>query len=202
MARPSVVLPEPDSPTTPTVSPSRTLTETPSTALTNPTVLRKKPRLMGNQTRMSLASRMVLRGQIDRGRRAFRFGGDQRLRVGMARRRENLRHSIGFDDFAFLHHRDIVGDFPDDAEVMGNEEHRHVVARLQVLQKLEDLSLHGNIEGGCRLVGDEKIGPVGERHGDHHPLALAAGELMRIGVEPRRRDRECRLPAEARRCGP
>ena len=59
-----------------------------------------------------------------------------------------------------------------------------LMARLQVLQKLEDLRLHGDVEGGRRLVGDEKIGPVGERHGDHHPLALAAGELMRKGAKP------------------
>ena len=50
MARPSVVLPEPDSPTTPSVSPLRTSTLTPSTALMWPTVLRIKPRLIGNQT--------------------------------------------------------------------------------------------------------------------------------------------------------
>src|ERR1700723_4651874 len=48
--RPSVVLPEPDSPTTPSVSPLRTFRLTPSTALICPTVLRSKPRLTGNQT--------------------------------------------------------------------------------------------------------------------------------------------------------
>ncbi len=49
MARPSVVLPDPDSPTTPSVSPSRTSMLTPSTALMWPTVLRIRPRLIGNQ---------------------------------------------------------------------------------------------------------------------------------------------------------
>src|SRR5258707_3988084 len=49
-ARPSVVLPEPDSPTTPSVSPLRTARLTPSTALTCPTVVRNRPRLIGNQT--------------------------------------------------------------------------------------------------------------------------------------------------------
>ena len=56
MARPSVVLPEPDSPTTPTVWPSRTVSEMPSTAFTWPTVLRRKPRLIGNQTFRSSTS--------------------------------------------------------------------------------------------------------------------------------------------------
>ncbi len=54
-ASPSVVLPEPDSPTTPSVSPLRTATLTPSTALMWPTVLRRKPRLIGNQTFKSFA---------------------------------------------------------------------------------------------------------------------------------------------------
>ena len=58
--------------------------------------------------------------------------------------------------------------------------------RLQVLQQLEDLRLHGDVERGGRLVGDQEIGLVGERHGDHHALALAAGKLVRIGAEPLR----------------
>ena len=58
---------------------------------------------------------------------------------------------------------------------------------LQLLQQRKDLRLHGDVERGGRLVGDEQIGLVGERHGDHHALALAAGELVRIAREPRRR---------------
>ena len=45
--------------------------------------------------------------------------------------------------------------------------------------------MDGDIEGGCGLVGDKKIGSVGERHGDHHALALAPRELMREGAETR-----------------
>ena len=56
--------------------------------------------------------------------------------------------------------------------------------RLQVAQQLQDLRLDGDVERGGGLVGDQQIGLVGERHGDHHALALAARELVRIGVEP------------------
>ena len=45
---------------------------------------------------------------------------------------------------------------------------------LDVLQKRDDLRLHGNVERGGRLVGDQQIRLVGERHGDHDALALAA----------------------------
>ena len=61
-----------------------------------------------------------------------------------------------------------------------------------VLEQLEDLRLHRDVERGGRLVGDQQVGLVGERHGDHDALALAAGELVRIAREPPLPDRECR----------
>ena len=126
-------------------------------------------------------------GLARRGRRAaraLRLGREQRPRIGMGGRGEDARDGSGLDDAALLHHRDVVGDLAHDVEVVGDEQHRHAVARLQALQQLEDLRLHGDVERGGRLVGDEEIGAVGERHGDHDALALAAGQLMRIGAEP------------------
>ncbi len=55
---------------------------------------------------------------------------------------------------------------------------------LQLGQQLEDLRLHRHVERRGRLVGDQHVGVAGERHGDHHPLPLAAGELVRVGVDP------------------
>ncbi len=63
---------------------------------------------------------------------------------------------------------------------------------------VENLRLHGDVERRRRLVGDEEIGTIGERHGDHHALALAARELMRIGAEPVRRICDARPLREAR----
>src|SRR3954453_15809690 len=71
-ARPSVVLPEPDSPTTPSVSPLRTERLTPSTALIWPTVLRNRPRLIGNQTFKSLAD--ITTEEFGRGGAGSGFG--------------------------------------------------------------------------------------------------------------------------------
>ncbi len=50
IASASVVLPEPLSPTTPSVSPARIATSAPSTAFTYPAVRRRKPRRIGNHT--------------------------------------------------------------------------------------------------------------------------------------------------------
>ena len=89
----------------------------------------------------------------------------------------------GLDDLAGLHHRDAVGDAADDAEVVGDEQHRHALGLLHLGEQVEDLGLDGDVERGGRLVGDQDVGAVGQRHGDHHPLALAAGELVRVGAE-------------------
>ena len=50
-------------------------------------------------------------------------------------------------------------------------------------KQIEDLRLNGDVERGGRLVGDHKLGPAGQRHGDHHALAHAAGELVRVVID-------------------
>ncbi len=67
---------------------------------------------------------------------------------------------------------------------MGDEQHRHAIGLAQPIEQRENLRLHGHVERRRRLVGDEEIGLVGERHRDHHTLALASRELMWIGAEP------------------
>ena len=63
----------------------------------------------------------------------------------------------------------------------GDEQHRHVEPALQALEQLQNLRLDGDIEGGCGFVGDQQGGFVGQRHGDHDALALAAGKFVREG---------------------
>ena len=117
-------------------------------------------------------------------RRALRLGRDQVLGVGMLRRGEDVGHRAALDDLAIVHDAHPVGHLAHDAEIMGDEQHRHVELGLELRQQLEDLRLDGDVERGGGLVGDEQVGLVGKRHGDHHALTLAAGELMRIAVEP------------------
>ena len=182
-----MVLPEPDSPTTPTVSPARTRRETPSTALTWPVVRRSRPSFSGNQTFSGPASTSGVGVGRDRVAAALRLGGDQAAGVVVLRVREHLRDRPGLDDPALQHHADPGGDALDDAEIVGDEQHRHAEPLLQVGQQRQDLRLHGHVEGGGRLVGDEQVRLAGERHRDHHPLALAAGELVRVGAHAPRR---------------
>ena len=64
---------------------------------------------------------------------------------------------------------------------MCDEENRHPEFALQIIQQLQNLRLHSDVERARGLVGDEKLRPAGERHRDHGPLTLTSGKLMRIG---------------------
>ena len=118
------------------------------------------------------------------GRRlALRLGREQLLGIGVLRRGEDVLGGAFLDDLAALHDVDALGHLAHDAEVVGDEQHRHAHLALQLLQQLEDLRLDGDVERRRRLVGDQQVRLVGERHGDHHALALAARKLMREGAE-------------------
>ncbi len=103
----------------------------------------------------------------------------------MARRREDGLHIAALDHASLLHHADRVGEASHQIEVVRDEQDRHAIGLLEPLQQRDDLRLYGDVERGRRLVRDEEVGLVGERHGDHDALALPAGKLMRIGAEPR-----------------
>ena len=113
-----------------------------------------------------------LRRRRIRGARGLR--GEQRLGVRVLWIGEDARGGPGLDDLALLHDADVVGDTPHEAQVVGDEQHRHAIGLAQPIEQHEDLRLHGHVERRRRLVGDEQIGLVGERHRDHDALALSA----------------------------
>ena len=51
---------------------------------------------------------------------------------------------------------------------------------LQVLQQVDHLRLHRDVQRGHRLVGDDQVRVHGQRPGDADPLPLPAGELVRV----------------------
>ena len=57
------------------------------------------------------------------------------------------------------------------------------VSALQLAHQVEDLRLDGDVERGGRLVGDQQCRFAEQRHRDHHALAHAARELVRVLVE-------------------
>ncbi len=119
----------------------------------------------------------------------------------MLRRRKHRLDRALLHDLALLHHADPVRHLADDAEIMGNEQDRHAEPGLQILEELENLSLHGDVERGCRLVRNEQVRLIGERHGDHHALPLAARELVRKALQAAFRVRNADLGEKLDRPG-
>ena len=113
------------------------------------------------------------------------------LRIGLrdrAEERSGVRvrgcgvQLVGLRELAQLaevHHRDPVAHVLDDGEVVGDEDERQPVLLLHLLEQVEDLGLHGDVEGGHRLVADDQLRLGGHRTRDRDALALAAGELVR-----------------------
>ena len=90
---------------------------------------------------------------------------------------------VVFNDLALLHDANPVGHFAHHAQIMRNQQNRHAVFALQIPQQIKDLFLNGHIKRGGRLVGNQQAGAVGKCHGNHHPLALTAGQFMRQGTK-------------------
>ncbi len=101
-----------------------------------------------------------------------------------------------FHDASGVQHRHAIGVLGDDAKVVRNEDHRRAEFVAQFAQQIEDLRLHGDVERGGRLVGDEQRRFADQRHRDHDALAHAAGKLMRIGIETPLRRRQLHLAQE------
>ena len=63
---------------------------------------------------------------------------------------------------------------------MGDHDHRHPHLALQLFNEVKNLSLNRDIQCGGWLIRDQQIRLADERHGDDHPLAHAARQLVRI----------------------
>ena len=92
-----------------------------------------------------------------------------------------------------IHHGDPVRGLGDHAHVVGDQHDGRAVLAAEALQQRDDLRLHRDVERRRRLVGDDelRLGAQGQR--DHHALAHAAGELVRIAVDAPLRRRNADL---------
>ena len=113
-----------------------------------------------------------------------RDGAEQAARVRVQRLVEELEHVGVLHHAPGVHHADHVGVLRHHAQVVGDEHDAHVPRALELAQELQDLRLDGHVERGGRLVRQQHLRPARKRHRDHHALAHAAGELVRVHVEP------------------
>ena len=95
---------------------------------------------------------------------------------------EHALSGASFDHVALLHDHHVVCHGLDHVEVVGDQQHGHVPLPLFLAQQFEDLRLHCHVERGGRLVRDQQVRLIGQRHGNHHALALSAAELVGEGT--------------------
>ena len=206
-----VDLPQPDSPTSPTLSPRPTLKLMPSTArkisgsgagprrnslASLPPVLWRGNSLISFSTtsngfpalpfvarrRRLHRQRLILREQVaQRGSRPRRRL-HQLARIGMCRRPEYDPRLRVLNHAALLHHHDAIAVGGGQTEIVGDENGRHAALARQLGDEVHHRLLGGDIEAGGRLVGDQKLRPAGQRKRDDDALAHAAGQFERIGV--------------------
>ena len=67
-----------------------------------------------------------------------------------------------------VHDEDAVGDVGDDAEVVGDQDHRQAPLAVELLEQAQDLRLDRDVERGGRLVGDQHSGS------SESPIAIIA----------------------------
>jgi hypothetical protein len=118
-------------------------------------------------------------GVLDPGHRL-----EQRLGVGHAHLGEERRRGRLLDDLAGVHHGDVVGAAGDHAEVVAHEHHGHVALAPLLVEQVEDLRLHRDVERGGGLVGEQQLGAARQGDGDDDALAHAARQLVRELTEP------------------
>ena len=78
--------------------------------------------------------------------------------VGMSRALEDVALGAALDDAAGIHHLHAIGDLGHHAHVVGDQHDGGAEIAPQLLDELEDLRLHGDVERRRGLVGDEERG--------------------------------------------
>ncbi len=114
------------------------------------------------------------------GRVEARYGGEQAGGVGVPGGGEDPFGRAVLDDRSPVHDQDPAAGAGHDAHVVGDEHERGAGLAAEPFEQGQDLVLHGGVERGGRLVGEEHVRLVGQREGDHDALAHAAGELVRV----------------------
>src|SRR5688500_15136777 len=95
-----------------------------------------------------------------------------------------LLRACRLDDVAGVHDLYAVRHAGDHAHRVSNHDYAGVALTLKSAHQVQDLRLNCDVERGRRLIGDDELRVAAQRHRDHDALAHAAGELMRVLVQP------------------
>ena len=70
---------------------------------------------------------------------------------------------------------------------MRDQDDGHAGSPLQAEHELQHVFLNSDVERRRRLIGNQEFRIARKRHGDHDPLSLSAGHLVRKAVDPANR---------------
>ena len=84
----------------------------------------------------------------------------------MERMLEEVARRGLLDDAASVQDAHRVADPHNHAQVMGDEEHRHLQLITKVLEEIQDLRLNGDVERSRRLIKNEEVRFAGESQRD------------------------------------
>jgi len=105
------------------------------------------------------------------------YRGNERLGIGMKRIPVDFIGGPEFDNFAQVHDGDPVADVFDHGKVVGDEKVGEMEFLLEAEEKVKDLALHGDIEGGDGFITNNELGIERESPGDSDALALPPGKF-------------------------
>src|SRR5699024_12341832 len=106
---------------------------------------------------------------------------NQRFCVGIFQRRHHLTHVAMFHGLAVPHHHDLVDRPGHDRQVVRHQDQPHTQVTAQFVQQVQDACLHGHIQRGGRLVGQQHLRVTHQPHGDDHALTHPSRELVGVG---------------------
>ena len=108
-----------------------------------------------------------------------RLRGDEAARVVVPGVPE-LRRRQRLDHLARVHDQHAVAEVADEVEVVADHDQPDAALAHQRVEDAEHLHPHRHVERRGRLVGDDHLRLRHQHHRDHHPLAHAARDLVRI----------------------
>ena len=87
-----------------------------------------------------------------------------------------------FCDTAQIHDDNLIAQISNDTKVVRDKKIGKAKVSLEVLEKVDDLSLDRYVEGGHRFVADDQFGLDSECSGYGDSLKLTTAKLVRIAM--------------------
>ena len=106
------------------------------------------------------------------------IGGKQRQPIGMAGAGEDGLGRSYLHEAAEIHDRHAVGDMAHHVQIMGDDEHGEAEGLAQVVEQVQHLALHRDVETRGGLIGDDQLGRERDGAGDPDAARLATAQLM------------------------